>query len=166
VIAFIQKDALRSLPVGFTNQNDLLITYNTKAENNTFNVGMITHTGNCEFPSNVNKFNTESIKAKYWYQTASSLDGTACLFYLGTDTLYLWNENAFLKVVSGSELKGFENLFLYQLFPDHFGNLWLCTSHGIIQLKIEKNRFEQFFTSKQQSIQRNSRMLQKNGGAG
>jgi hypothetical protein len=26
VIAFTQKDALRSLPIGFTDQNDLLIT--------------------------------------------------------------------------------------------------------------------------------------------
>ncbi len=50
VIAFIQKDALRSLPIGFTNQNDLLIAYNTKAEYNTFNVGIITHAGNSEFP--------------------------------------------------------------------------------------------------------------------
>jgi len=40
VIAFTQKDALRSLPIGFPSQNDLLITYNTKAESNTFNVGM------------------------------------------------------------------------------------------------------------------------------
>jgi hypothetical protein len=37
VIAFIQKSALRSLPVGFTSQNDLLIAYNTTTESNTFN---------------------------------------------------------------------------------------------------------------------------------
>ncbi len=156
MISFIQKDALRSLPVGFTCQNDLLIIYNTKAENNTFNIGMITHTGNSEFPSNVNKFNTDSIKGKYWYQTASSADGTACMFYLGTDALYLWNENAFLKIISKSEMKDFENVFIYQLFPDSFGNFWLCTSHGVLQLKIEKNRFKQYFTNRQQSVQPNS----------
>jgi ligand-binding sensor domain-containing protein len=78
------------------------------------------------------------------------------MLYNSTDAIYLWNKNAFLKVVSKSELKGFENLFLYQLFPDNFGNLWLCTSHGVLQLKIEKNHFKQYFTNKQQTIQPNS----------
>jgi len=45
----------------------------------------------------------------------------------------------------------FENLFLYKLFPDNFGNLWLCTSLGVLQLKIEKNRFKPYFTTKQQT---------------
>ena len=156
VIAFTQKDALRSLPVGFNSQHDLLITYTTAAEPNAFNVGMITHKGNSEFPADVKRFNTDSIKGKYWYQAANSTDGTSCIFYIGTDALYLWNENAFLKIVSKSELKAFENLFLYQLFPDNLGNLWLCTSIGVLQLKIEKNRFKQYFTSKQQYIETNS----------
>ena len=158
VIAFIQKDALRSLPIGFTSQNDLLITYNTKSESNTFNVGRITNIGNSEFPANIKKFNTESIKGRYWYQAASSIDGESCIFYIGTDALYLWSENAFLKVVSKVEMKAFENLFIYRLFPDNFGNLWLCTSHGVLQLKIEKNRFKQYFTSRQQNIQPNSQV--------
>ncbi|MEP7318371.1 MAG: hypothetical protein ABI921_06510 [Panacibacter sp.] len=156
VIAFIQKDALRSLPVGFTSKDDLLITYSTAAEPNAFNVGMITHNGKIEFPADVKQFNTDSIKGKYWYQTESSTDGESCMFYIGTDALYLWNENAFLKIVANSEMKAFENLFIYQLFPDSFGNLWLCTSHGVLQLKVEKNRFKQYFTSKQQSAQPNS----------
>ena len=156
VIAFIQKDALRSLPIGFNNQQDLLITYTTASNPNTFDIGMITNKGSSEFPAEVKQFNTDSIKGKYWYQAASSADGTACMFYLGTDALYLWNENAFLKIISKSEMKDFENVFIYHLFPDNFGNLWLCTSHGVLQLKIEKNRFNQYFTSKQQNAQPNS----------
>jgi hypothetical protein len=59
VIAFTQKDALRSLPMGFTSQNDLLITYNTTAESNTFNVGMISHGGSSEFqPMHKNSIQT------------------------------------------------------------------------------------------------------------
>lgn len=156
VIAFTQKDALRSLTIGFTNQNDLLITYNTISESNTFNVGMITHTGINAFPTDIKKFNANSIKGKYWYQAANATDGASCMLYIATDALYLWNENAFLKIISKSELKDFENLFLYRLFPDNLGNLWLCTSLGVLQLKIEKNRFKQYFTSKQQSIETNS----------
>ncbi|MDO6435624.1 histidine kinase dimerization/phosphoacceptor domain -containing protein [Flavitalea sp. BT771] len=158
VIAFTQKDALRSLPMGFTSQNDLLIAYNTKTESNTFNVGMISHTGNSEFPAHLQNFNTDSIKGRYWYQAAGSADGASCIFYISTDALYLWNESAFLKIVARSEMKAFENLFLYQLFPDNLGNLWLCTSHGVLQLKIEKSRFRQYFTGKQQNIQPNSQV--------
>ena len=100
VIAFTQKDALRSLPVGFNSQQDLLITYLTAAQPNTFNVGMITHKGNSEFPADIKGFNTDSIKGKYWHQAANSADGKSCIFYIGTDALYLWNENVFLKIVA------------------------------------------------------------------
>jgi two-component sensor histidine kinase/ligand-binding sensor domain-containing protein len=107
-------------------------------------------------PAEVKDINTDSIQGKYWYQAASSADGISCIFYIATDALYLWNQNVFLKIVSKTEMKAFENLFLYQLFHDSFGNLWLCTSHGILQLKVEKNGFKQYFTSKQQSAQPNS----------
>ncbi len=156
VIAFTQKDALRSLPIGFTSQQDLLITYNTVSKPNAFDIGMITSKGRSEFPADVKQFNTDSINGKYWHQVTNAADGKSCIFYIGTDALYLWNENVFLKIISKSEMKAFENLFLYHLFPDSFGNLWLCTSHGVLQLKIERNRFKQYFTSRQQNIQPNS----------
>ena len=153
VVSFIQKDALRSLPVGFTNQQDLLITYTTAGKSNAFDIGIIAHNGSRKFPADTKQFNTDSIKGRYWYQAVSSVDGTVCIFYIGTDPIYLWNENAFLKIISKPEMKDFENLFIYQLFPDNFGNLWLCTSHGLLQLKIEENRFKQYFTNKQQNVQ-------------
>jgi two-component sensor histidine kinase/ligand-binding sensor domain-containing protein len=155
VIVFSQKNVLRSLPIGFTNQNDLLITYNTKTEINSFDVGMVTHSGNTEFPTSTKKFNLDSIKGKYWYLTTNSEDGKSCIFYIA-GALYLWNEHTFLKVVSKEELKGFENLFLYRLFTDNFGSFWLCTSLGALQLNLEKNRFKQYFTTKQQSVETNS----------
>jgi len=156
VIAFIQKDALRSLPIGFTSQNDLLITYNTIAESSAFSVGMITNTGNGTFPADAKKIHADSVKGKYWNQAVCAADGSSGILDIATDALYLWNEKAFLKVVSKSDLKNFENLFLYRLFPDNLGNLWLCTSLGALQLKIEKNRFKQYFTGKQQSVEANS----------
>lgn len=155
-IAFTQPDVLRSLPIGFNSQNDLLIAYNTKTIPLTYNVGIIAYSGNVEIPADTKKMNADSIKGKYWYQNTNSVDGKSCILYIGTDALYLWNENAFLKLVSKSELKGFENLFLYRLFSDNLGNFWLCTSLGVLQLKAEKNRFQQYFTNAQQSIELNS----------
>jgi two-component sensor histidine kinase/ligand-binding sensor domain-containing protein len=156
VISFTQHDALRSLPLGFTAQNELLIAYNTSADINAYTIGMITRSGTKEFPSETKKFNTDSIKGRYWYLSTNSVEGQSCALYIATDAIYLWNENAFLKVLSKSELRSFENLFLYRLFNDNFGNYWLCTSLGVVQLRIEKNRFIHYFTSKQQTSESNS----------
>lgn len=168
VVSFIQKDAQRSLPVGFNSQQDLIITYTTNADFNRFNIGIVTHKGDVRLPADIKGFNTDSAKGKYWYQSTNSTDGRSGIFYIATDGLYLWNENTFLKVASKSEIKTFENLFLYKLFPDNFGNLWLCTSLGVLQFKIEKNRFNPYFTRKQQSIENNNQArgiyADENGG--
>src|SRR6201999_1291006 len=71
VIAFTQKDALRSLPLGFNKQGDLLITYTTAAAPNKFNIGVVMHSGDVKFPADIKGFNTDSIKGKYWYQGAN-----------------------------------------------------------------------------------------------
>jgi len=153
VIAFTQKDALRSMPLGFTSQNDLLITYNTAAQINPFTVGAVTPTGECFFPARIKQ---DSVQSKYWYQVSCAANGSSSILYIPTEALYLWQENSFEKVVARSEIRSFENLFLYRLFPDNFGYLWLCTSLGVFQLKIEKNKFKQYFSSRQQSVEKNS----------
>ncbi|MBS1522293.1 MAG: hypothetical protein JST50_14935 [Bacteroidetes bacterium] len=156
VIAFKPGNALRWFPIGFTRQNDLLITYNTATRLNTFDVGIVRNKGANSFPVDATQFNIDSIKVKYWFQGACSTDGLSSVLYIGTDGLYLWNESTFIKIVAKSEIKAFENLFLYKLFPDNFGNMWLCTSWGVLQLKIEKNRFNPYFTTKQQSVETNN----------
>jgi two-component sensor histidine kinase len=156
VFAFTQHDVLRSLPLGFTRQNDLLITYNTKTEPNAFAVGMVTGKGRFESVTDLGKYNLNPIKGRYWFQISVSTDGFSSMLYIGWDALYLWTENSFLKVIAKSELKGFENLFIYGFFPDNLGNIWLCTSLGVVQLTIEKNRFEPFFSTNQQTVQPNS----------
>lgn len=156
VIPFIQPNVLRSLPIGFSRQNDLLIAYINITGSTTFSVGMLTGKGTIESVPEQNGYHINEFKGKAGYHAAHSTDGTSSIFYIDTEALYLWNENAFLKVVSKSELKAFENLILYQLFPDNLGNLWLCTSMGVFQIKTEKNRFKQYFTTKQQQIETNN----------
>jgi len=156
VIAFKPGDALRWFPIGFTRQNDLLITYNTATRLDKFDVGIVRNKGANSFPVKATQYNLDSIKVKYWFQGACSTDGLSSVLYIGTDGLYLWNESTFIKIVEKSEIKNFENLFLYKLFPDNFGNMWLCTSWGVLQLKIEKNHFKPYFTTRQQSVETNN----------
>ncbi|MGM9511218.1 sensor histidine kinase [Larkinella sp. GY13] len=156
VMAFTQKDVLRSLPLGFTRQNELLVTYNTKTEVDRFAVGRITQKGRFESVGDLHKYHLNAVKDRYWYQIVVATNALSSILYISTDALYLWREDAFLKVISKSDWKGFENLFIYGLFPDNLGNLWLCTSLGVLQLAIEKNRFEPYFSISQQSLQPNS----------
>jgi len=156
VISFKQQNVLRSLPVGFMEDGNLLITYNTESDMNKFAVCAVESDGKINTALDLSKYHLENVKGKYWYQFAGAANSSTGIFYIGSDALYLWNESAFFKVVSKPDIKAFENLFLYQLFPDNLGNLWLCTSTGVLQLKIEKNRFDHYFTARQQASQPNS----------
>jgi hypothetical protein len=49
VDSFTQKDALRSLPIGFDGRGDLLIAYNTTADVDRFTVGMVSGSGEVRF---------------------------------------------------------------------------------------------------------------------
>ncbi len=155
VSAFRQRDALRSLPIGLTGQNELLITYNTATDVDNFVVDKLTGTGQLMPVQNLDKYNLGEVKGRYWFQVWPATDGQSAAFYIATDALYLWNKHAFIKVTGKSELKGFENLFIYRLFPDKLGNLWLCTSSGVMQLTVKKNRFKPYFTTSQQSLEPN-----------
>lgn len=153
--SFRQHDVLRSLPIGLTEQNEWLITYNTATNVDHFAVDKLTDHGQLTPAENLDQHNLNAVKDRYWYQVWPANDGQATAFYIATDALYLWNKHAFLKVMGKSELKGFENLFIYRLFPDKLGNLWLCTSSGVMQLTIKKNRFKPYFSTSQQAMEPN-----------
>ncbi|SEI58011.1 Two-component sensor histidine kinase, contains HisKA and HATPase domains [Dyadobacter sp. SG02] len=155
VTPFRQHDVLRSLPVGLTERNELLITYNVAGDMDNFLVDKLTGGGQLVEVENLDQYHLNAVKGRYWYQVWPATDGQATAFYIATDALYLWNKHGFLKVMGKSELKGFENLFIYRLFPDKLGNLWLCTSSGVMQLTIKKNRFKPYFSTGQQSMERN-----------
>lgn len=156
VIAFRQHHVLRSLPIGFNNRNELLITYNTAGNTDQFTVGKLGADGKISLVNELARHSLEPVKNRYWFQVCAATGGGGAAFYIPTDALYLWNKRAFLKVIDHLEVKGFENLFVYQLFPDALGNLWLCTSLGVFQLTLKKNRFKPYFSTSEQSIEPNS----------
>lgn len=155
VTSFRQHNVLRSLPIGLTERNELLITYNTATDTDHFAVDKLDGRGRLTPAQNLAQYNLNTVVGRYWYQIWPATDGQSTAFYIATDALYLWNKHAFLKVMGKSELKGFENLFIYRLFPDKLGNLWLCTSSGVMQLTIKKNRFKPYFSTSQQAMEPN-----------
>lgn len=156
VTSFRQQDVLRSLPIGFTPNNELLITYNKSVNSDAFIVDKLDRSGRLNPVKELNKYHLSSVKGRYWFQVWPATGGEVTAFYIATDALYIWNKKAFVKVLDKSELKGFENLFIYRLFSDKLGNLWVCTSLGVFQLKLRKNKFVPYFSTNQQSVEPNS----------
>ncbi|KAA0993477.1 histidine kinase dimerization/phosphoacceptor domain -containing protein [Dyadobacter aurulentus] len=156
VNTFRQENVLRSLPIGFGRDGELLITYNTAGNTERFAVDQVTPEGKMLPVTEPDKHYLDQVAGRYWFQVCASLNGAAAAFYIPSDGLYLWNRQAFLRVVDKSEIKGFENMFIYQLFPDSLGNLWVCTSLGAMQLTLKKNRFKHYFSTSEQSIEPNS----------
>ncbi|SKB87518.1 histidine kinase dimerization/phosphoacceptor domain -containing protein [Dyadobacter psychrophilus] len=155
-ISFRQNNVLRSLPIGFTEQNEALITYNTSDDPDHFAVDLLSPKGRLTPVSDLNQYQLNPVKGRYWYQAGTATDGSASFFYNANDALFVWNKQAFIKVLDKAELKGFENLFIYRLFPDALGNLWACTSLGVLQIRLKKNRFKPYFSTGQQSMEPNS----------
>ncbi|MHA4740483.1 histidine kinase dimerization/phosphoacceptor domain -containing protein [Dyadobacter sp. MSC1_007] len=155
VTAFRQKDVLRSLPIDFTDKKEVLITYNKAGDPDHFAIDRLTTKGNLNYIPDPERYNLGPVVGRYWFQAGIATGGTASYFYNANDALYLWNKRAFVKVLARSELKGFENLFVYNLFPDRLNNLWLCTSAGVMQVALKKNRFKPYFSTNQQKIEPN-----------
>ncbi|REA61545.1 hypothetical protein DSL64_11270 [Dyadobacter luteus] len=155
VTVFRQRNVLRSLPVGFTDENELLITYNHASNPDSFKADKLTNSGQLVRFSDFDKYHLKPVKGRYWYQVWTATAGEVTAFYDAADALYLWNRKAFVRILEKSELKGFENLFIYRLFSDKLGNIWLCTSSGVMQLTVRKNRFETWFSSSQQKAEQN-----------
>jgi hypothetical protein len=145
VVGFQQPDILRSLPIGFTDEHQVLITYNKAANPDAFAVDLIDAYGRINPAPDLSHYNLSAVAGRYWYLAGIATGGSASFFYIANDGLYLWNKDAFLRVLDKSELKGFENLFIYQMFPDAIGNIWICTSVGVIQLGLKRNRFQPYF---------------------
>ncbi|MEO8149973.1 MAG: histidine kinase dimerization/phosphoacceptor domain -containing protein [Bacteroidia bacterium] len=141
-------------PLAFTSNSDLLFIY--VADENNYKIGKVSPKGEVEIPADAKKYHLEIIDGKRWNTMVCSAQDYSCLFYGEYNGLYFWNENTILKIFSDVDIKGFENLFLYSFFSDNFGNKWICTSLGILQVKIEKNCFRHFFTTQQQSIEKNN----------
>ncbi|MCF0073048.1 ATP-binding protein [Dyadobacter sp. CY261] len=155
VVPFRQHNVLRSLPIGLTDRKELLIAYNTADSEDTFVVEKLAQNGELVPVPDLARYHLDRVKGRYWFQIWPATDGRAAAFYIATDALYIWNKNAFLRVIGKSEMRGFENLFIYRLFPDKLGNFWLCTSSGVMQLTIKKNRFKPYFSTSQQSDEPN-----------
>ncbi|GGM95765.1 hypothetical protein GCM10010967_31550 [Dyadobacter beijingensis] len=155
VTTFRQHNVLRSLPIGLTDRKELMITYNTAANVDAFVVEKLNGHGKLLPVPELEKYHLDQVEGRYWFQVWPATDGQSAAFYIASDALYIWNRHAFLRVIGKNELKGFENLFIYRLFPDKLGNLWLCTSSGVMQLTVKKNRFRHYFSTTQQSTQAN-----------
>lgn len=58
--------------------------------------------------------------------------------------IFVLDNNQLTRLISPSDLSTLENMVLFSFFKDRLGNLWLCTSIGIIQVTVKQNKFRQY----------------------
>ncbi len=100
------------------------------------------------------EFQTHRVESKttaYSYTTA----GHSIVFKL-PDGFYLYNHLGIQKLSARDEIKEFNNLSLSQNFLDRQGNVWICTSMNVLEIKIEKRWFYPYFSNSQQNIETKS----------
>ena len=68
--------------------------------------------------------------------------------------LYLYKQHSVYRIMNADEFKGYGNFF--NLFNDRQGNTWICTPAGLIEVKLEKNRFTHYFTKSQTGVTDNN----------
>lgn len=63
--------------------------------------------------------------------------------------LFLYDFKAWCKLLDKKDLKIASGNSLYGFYKDHQENFWVCTSTGLIKVKIENNPFKHYFTKVQ-----------------
>lgn len=58
--------------------------------------------------------------------------------------LYLFHNRQVDVLLDKEDLQKLSDLTIFSFFKDRFGNLWLCTSIGILKLSITENRFSHY----------------------
>ena len=73
-----------------------------------------------------------------------------------SEGMYLLKNQALIKLLDFKERYDFQNLAVHQTYVDRLGNYWIATTIGLFQFKVEKKRFQHFFSKTQQKIERNN----------
>ncbi|HEX5653908.1 MAG TPA: hypothetical protein VFX58_12595, partial [Chitinophagaceae bacterium] len=68
------------------------------------------------------------------------------LYYSQSRGLFLYDHKAMYKLMDGEDFAMAGNLIINQFFTDSRGNRWICTSGGLIRIKLDKNLFTHYFT--------------------
>ncbi|MEO8148606.1 MAG: histidine kinase dimerization/phosphoacceptor domain -containing protein, partial [Bacteroidia bacterium] len=117
--------------------------------------GTITETGKTETGIEGKNYSLKNFNIDNWLENGT-VGSYSCLLYNQNKGMYLMNGNDIIKLTDAGAIRGFQNIKIYKNFFDRLGNLWICTSLGIFQVKVEKNRFQHYFTRAQQTVETNN----------
>lgn len=72
-------------------------------------------------------------------------------YYLNTNPycIYFTTKENNYTLLDTASCKVYGKPIINNSFEDKFGNLWLCTSNGLLKITIKKNKFKSYFTNNQ-----------------
>ena len=78
-------------------------------------------------------------------------DISGYVYYLNehTNCIYFTDKKNNYTLLDTTTWKNYGKPNIYNTFEDKFGNVWLCTSNGLLKITIKKNKFKHYIDSKQ-----------------
>ena len=95
--------------------------------------------------------NVEIIFDSYKHEPIYFISGDFpnALVYRAIDGLFLYDFISLTRLLEPGELKITNGSGLYSYYIDRQSNIWICTSGGLIKIRLEKNVFTHYFTKEQ-----------------
>lgn len=90
IVSFKHQNVQSALPLGFTNNNNLLFAYTTKPQPKSFQAGMVTSQGEIDISDLSSEWNTKNIAGHNWNQIICATDGKSSMLYNDSGAIYLW----------------------------------------------------------------------------
>lgn len=129
-----------SLPAGriLTQQSDTLLTVVEAKSNSWYYLNQ-----QCSLlPANVTISNTDSREAIAGDFTVHHNPGCSeTVIHNHNNGIYILDKGRITRLISTAQLPDLTGLVLFSFFKDRLGNLWFCTSIGIIQVSVKPNKF-------------------------
>jgi two-component sensor histidine kinase len=147
--------AIEFQPLVVLDSTKFFAAYRPKGNNNTWQFGelLVSENGKYQLESKAYQnlpFNNTACTFSGCYNNPSAI------IHHAAEGMYLQEQKQLLKILEANSIPGFQNMTVYRNFIDRLGNRWICTSLGIFQIKIEKNRFQHYFSKAQQQIESNN----------
>lgn len=154
---FTFRSAMGGMPLPFliNAKDELLFSYNNyQSEQKSF-FGVINKYGEKTMPVDAAKYNLSDLNGENFEATQTQNNVSTVVKWFANG-VYVFSNNELIQILSMKDIALYKDIFVFETFADQEGKQWICTSIGVIEIKIKENRFRHYFTRAQQQIEENN----------
>ena len=153
---FKPKNGEYFIPFAQTKDGNYLFSYNTWQKPQS-NFALINKEGKLEIPVDPKRYSLSEFAGKQ-FEATTIYNHTGTIITIAEDGVYLFLNNQLIPVALKKDNPVYKNLTVFKAFASKSGKLWLCTSLGVLQVKLKINRFHHYLTQKQQQVELNNQV--------